>query len=117
VNKGRDEETVISKNSKVTLGILLIIVAAVGFTVRSSIYAEDAMSKTKTLDVLMTELTQAQIKLTGTVANNKAKSEANAKLLQKLSEVQIQQQLILNTQNVELKYIKKGIKDLLKQGG
>lgn len=108
------KETVISKQTRITVGMVLVIIGAVFFAARSSFYAEAAQAtvkklekKNETFEQSMQKFVQAQTKLTIVADNNQKKTQENSNLLRKLGEVQLQQQLILNTQRIELKYIKK----------
>ncbi len=113
----KEKQSTISKQTPVTIGMVIVICGIVAVSVTGTVKASFAKEKVQTLEQSLKQIAEMQIKLTSSTTINQKKSDENGELLKKLSEVQIKQQLILNTQNVELRYIKDGIKTMLKRGG
>jgi len=119
-----ESESTISKKTPVTIGLVLVICMIVAVSVTGTVKASFATEKVQTLEKSLKKLVDAQYqvariqaRLTSSATVNRKKSDENGELLKKLGEVQIKQQLILNTQKIELRYIKEGVDAILKRGG
>jgi len=93
----------------IVLTMLMVGVTLTLFIARASDNAAAAMKKTGTLEAAMVKLAQSQLITNQTANQNADNVDKNSGLIKKLSDAQIEQK-------VDIKYIKKGIEQILKSG-